>query len=87
MNNALKALLATMLNRRYIGGKHIPEDRLVKSKTKWLGKKAVDEFEDEYRRAINDGLILRQQKRTHRGFGLHISLNPRKLKEIHRAVE
>ncbi|MFH1649078.1 MAG: hypothetical protein ABIA93_00845 [Candidatus Woesearchaeota archaeon] len=82
MNRALRALLLTMLNRRCIGGKHMPEQTLVKSKTKWLRKAEAREFDSEYRRALNSQLLLRFKKRTGKGFDWHISLNPRKLGEL-----
>ena len=34
MNEALKAILQTMLSKRIIGGKHTPEEKLIRSKIK-----------------------------------------------------
>ncbi|MFH1073211.1 MAG: hypothetical protein V1743_07325 [Nanoarchaeota archaeon] len=87
MNAALKAVLATMLNKHYIGGKHIPEDKIVKSKTQWLQKHELDEFETEYKQAVNSELFIRLKKRTGKGSDWHISLNPRKLKEIYEMIK
>ena len=83
MNEALKAILQTMLSKRYIGGKHFPEEKLIKSKTKWLDADKVREFEKEYKQILNEGIILRLKKMTGKGSDWHISLNPRTLKELH----
>lgn len=86
MNGALKTLIADMLTKKCIGGKHTPEEKLVTSKTKWLQKDDARAFEKEYREAIKRGLILRTKKKTGRGSGWHISLNPRRLKELHEMI-
>lgn len=83
MNASLKAILSTMLNKRIIGGKHTPEDKMIKSKATWVQKEELKDFEEEYRWAINEELILRMKKRTGKGSDWHISLNPRRLKEIY----
>ena len=64
MHNNLRALILTMLNHRYIGGKHTSEANLVKSKIRRLNKKELKEFEEEYHRLINDQIIIRIKKRT-----------------------
>jgi hypothetical protein len=87
MNCALKAIITYMLSKKYIGGKHIPEERLVTSKTKWLQRNDCHDFEKEYRKAVNEELILRIKKRTGKGSDWHISLNPRKLKELYQMIE
>lgn len=87
MNGALKDLIIFMLNRRYIGGKHTLEERLINSKTKWLRKEDYRYFEKEYRELINNQSILRVKKRTGKGSDWHISLNPRRLKELNEMIE
>jgi len=82
MNNALKDLLFFMLNKNYIGGKHTPEEKAVKSKTRWLNKKEIKKFEEEYKQMINAGFFMKTKKRTGKGTDWHISLNPRKLKDL-----
>ncbi|MBW2994901.1 hypothetical protein KY312_00975 [Candidatus Woesearchaeota archaeon] len=82
MNNALRAVLMFLLNKRYIGGKHTLEDKLVKSKIKWLGAKERSEFKKEYKKLLNEGIILRAKKRTGKGSDWHICLNPRKLQYL-----
>jgi len=83
MNASLKAIIATMLNKRIIGGKHTPEEKIIRSKTKWLQKEEMRNFEKEYQHLVNEQAILRIKKKTGKGSDWHISLNPRKLKEIH----
>ncbi len=87
MNKVLEAVLAYLINRRYIGGKHIPEKELIKSKTKWVDKKEKKDFEKEYKKMVNEGFILRIKKRTGKGSDWHICLNPRKLKELNEMLE
>lgn len=87
MNGAIKAVIAYLLNKKYIGGKHTPEQKIINSKTKWLNKKEKRTFNDEYKKAINDNLILKTKKRTGKGSDWHISLNPRKLKIIYDMIE
>lgn len=83
MNTALKAILLTMLSKKCIGGKHTPEEKLVKSKTKWLESDEKKEFEKEYKQIVNNGVILRSKKMTGKGSDWHVSLNPRMLKELY----
>ena len=78
-----KTILKKLFRHRIIGGKHTPEERMIRYKTKWLQKEEIAEFDEAYRYAINEQLILRIKKRTGKGSDWHISLNPRKLKEIY----
>lgn len=87
MNLALKATITLMLNKKIIGGKHTPEDKVLGFKTKWLSKEEYHEFEAEYRQAINNQLILRIKKQTGKGSDWHLSLNPRKLKELYEMIK
>lgn len=87
MNNALKAVLLFLINKRYIGGKHTSEDKLIKSKTRWVDAKERKGFDKEYKNLVNVGFILRLRKRTGKGSDWHISLNPRRLKELYGMIE
>ena len=87
MNGALKAIITVMLSKKCIGGKHTPEEKLINSKTKWLQKEDYRDFEKGYRKLINNQSILRTKKRTGKGSDWHISLNPRKLKELNEMIE
>ena len=82
MNKVLKDLIRTLLNKNKIGGNHTPEDNIIKSKTKWLDKKEKRKFEKEYKKLINEEYINKGKKRTGKGTGWHISLNPKTLKEL-----
>jgi len=83
----IKAIIRLLLNRRYIGARHTPEEKLIVYRTKWLNKQELKEFEIQYRMAINAEIIMRYKKRTGKGTGWHISLNPRKLKEAYEMIE
>jgi hypothetical protein len=85
MNRALEAVLITMLNRRYIGGRHTNEEQLIKAKTRWCVERSG--FESEYKTLINEGYIIKLKKRTGKGSDWHISLNPRKLRELKQLLE
>lgn len=82
MENALRALLLFMLSKRYIGGKHTPEKKAIKLKTKWLSSEEVKEFNREYKQMINDGFFMKTKKKTGKGTSWHLSLNPRRIKEL-----
>ncbi|MDP3640171.1 MAG: hypothetical protein Q8R53_03140 [Nanoarchaeota archaeon] len=86
MNAALKALLQTLLNKRCIGGKHTPEEKLIKSKIRWLEPQERKEFEKEYKQMINESIISRSKKMTGKGSDWHVSLNPRTLKELYEKI-
>jgi hypothetical protein len=86
MNKALKALLATLLGKHCIRGKHTPEEKIILSKIKSLDKHERKQFAKEYKQAVNNHFIIRVKKRTAKSYDWHITLNPRKLKEIHTIV-
>ena len=86
MNPSLKAIITSMLNKKIIGKKHTPEDKIILSKRKWITKEENNEFEKEYQDIINNQLILKIKKRTKKGSDWHISLNPRKLKELYEII-
>lgn len=87
MNRAIKALLMSMLNQKIIGGKHTVEDRIIKSKSKWLDKKEKKEFEKEYKELVKQEAIIRMKKRTGKRYDWHISLNAKKVNEMIRWLE
>ncbi|MBS3122507.1 hypothetical protein J4434_06515 [Candidatus Woesearchaeota archaeon] len=86
MQETLKIILMNLLSKRYIGGKHTPEDKLIIHKTKWLKTVERKEFEREYKELINQEIILRLKKRTGKGGDWHISINPRKLRDVYDLV-
>ena len=87
MNKAIQALLTTLLNKRKIGGSHIPEQLMLSSKTKWLSKGERREFNKEYKELINNQVILRSKKRTGKGYDWHISLNPKSVEQALMSTE
>lgn len=86
MNEILRSVLIFLLSKRYIGGKHMPEEKLILRKTRWIGPQMKMDFYDGYDRLVKDGLILRSRKRTGKGMGWHIALNPRRLMQIHEII-
>ena len=87
MNRAIKSLLTALLNKKKIGKSHTPEHKQIVSKTKWLNKKEKKEFDDEYKELISKEIILRLKKKTKKSSDWHISLNPKKLKELREMLE
>jgi hypothetical protein len=76
MNKALKALIMHMLNNRIIGEKHVPEDRVIKPRIKYLNRHDQTEFQTEYSGMIMQGYFIRRKKRTGKSSDYHISLMP-----------
>ncbi len=87
VNKIVKAVLMYLLSKRCIGGKHTPENKLLVSKTKWLNKHDKKIFDRAYKQIIFEKIIIRTKKRTGKGYDWHISLNPRKLKDMHNMIE
>jgi len=87
MDLALKELLKTLLSKKCIGGKHLPEDLLLKGILISLTKEGRKGFYRTYKMAINEHWIFRVKKRTGKGSDWHISINPQKLSEIYRGLE
>lgn len=87
MHGALKIILVHLMNKKCMGGKHTPEDRLIGLKTRHLGHADMREFDREYKTMINDGFILRLKKRTGKGSDWHISLNTGKLRELREKMD
>jgi len=76
-----------MLNKRYIGGRHTPEDKIIQQKTRYLSKDDKKTFVQEYKRLVHEQYLLRAKKRTKRDYDWHISLNPQKLKQIYEEIK
>ena len=83
MNAGLKAILMFLLNKKYIGGKHFPEDRLFISRTKYLPREEQRVCEKELHDLVKNEFILRVKKRTGKGTEWHLSLNPRRVEELY----
>ena len=85
LGKVAQAVLSHLLNKR-IFNRHTPEDKLLRRKTKWLKESEKKGFDKEYRWLVNEVIILREKKRTGKGSGWHIRLNPRKLKEAYELI-
>ena len=86
MERTTEAIIRFLLNRHYIGKKHFPEERLLKSRIKWLSKEERKGFEKEYY-SFSKKYLLRLKKRTGKSSAYHISLKPSKLKEIYEMIK
>lgn len=87
MNSTLRAVLIFLYSKQYIGAKHIPENRLLRKKTRFILKEEIKPFTKEYNRMIRAGYILRMKKKTGKGTDWHIALNPRTLQEVLEMIE
>jgi len=86
MQRAIKTIIVVLLNKRKIGGVHIPEKKVLK-RLGWIEDNERKEFEKDYKNLINQGCIFRQKKKTGKGSDWHISLNPKRLKELYELLE
>ena len=86
MNDALRDMLKEMIVSHYIGGRHIPEDRLIIRRLKLMNKHFQKEFYSEYHEYINRGFFIRLKKKTGKGTDYHISLDPGFIAEIRELV-
>ena len=74
-----KIILRKLYRHRIIGGKHTAIENL----THGLPKHIVGKAKDAVKELIKEGFIL--QKPT--SYGLQVSLNPEKIKEIEKIIE
>jgi len=86
MNKSLKAIIMFLINKHIIGAKHFPEKKLVTSKTKYLNPYELKNFKKEHKIFRNE-FLLYLKKRTGKNSSIHISLNPKKLKEVFKLIE
>lgn len=68
ININTKKLLASLINGNIVGGKHTPEHKIIKSKTKNLPKAERKQFFQEYEQLIKNQIILREKKRTKKDY-------------------
>ncbi len=76
-----RAILEFLVKKSYIGGAHTPLDR-VRSCIEIHSKQDKKEFEDALDELSRTGWVVLLNKRTGKGSDLHISINPRAMKEI-----
>ncbi len=84
-----KLILQKLVRANAWGGKHIPFDFVVKGIPEYYrnthkGQKAVEKTLKEL---INSEWLIILPKRTGKGTGDHMSLNPRKVSEIKQFLE
>ncbi|MBN2142130.1 hypothetical protein JW711_02250 [Candidatus Woesearchaeota archaeon] len=82
MNEALKTLLTRMHRHCMIGGKHTPEKSFIMRLLKRLPRDEQKEFFREYRQLFDDDILIREKKRTGKGYDWHISINPRRAHDV-----
>ena len=77
-----KAILRRLLSQRRIGGRHIPESVCLR----WIKHLPKDEHKmtiEDWEYCIKEGLVLTKPKPSDR----HVSLNPKRLKEVYVLIE
>jgi len=74
-----KIILRKLFRRRIIGGKHTAIEHL----TKGLPKHVIGEAKNVVDDLIKEGFILIKPT----SYGLHVSLNPKKIDEIFKIIE
>jgi len=82
MDDSLKKILLWMLHRHIVGHKHFPEKLAISPRLKHLPKYLHQSFYKEYEELIVQGYFIRLKKRTGKGSGWHISINPETIEEI-----
>ena len=83
MKDAFKAtILEFLLKKNCIGGAHTPLGR-VKSCIELHSKQDKKEFEKAIDELIKQGWVIALSKRTGKGSDIHLSINPKTLREIH----
>jgi len=87
MNDKLKDLILFMFRHRIIGAKHFPEEKLIKSRIKYLDKNSQKQFYDEYYALVDSNYFIRLKKRTGKGSEEHISMNPEMIEDIYELLE
>ncbi|MBS3145581.1 hypothetical protein J4414_02160 [Candidatus Woesearchaeota archaeon] len=76
------AVLRRLFTKRRIGGKHTEEKNVLR----WLKNLSPEDKNlalKDWDKAIKDGLVLKQKKTKE----WHVSLNPRRLKDIHNLIK
>ena len=83
-----KLILRRLIRSNTWGGKHTPVDFVMKGIPEYYrntnkGKKLI---EKALKKLVNDELVIILIKKTGKGSGSHISLNPRKVREIREII-
>jgi hypothetical protein len=83
MASCINQAITYLWKQRCIGERHIPEMYLIRFVLRHRTRDEIKEFQKDFRAAVNEGLIIRLKKRTGKGSGYHISLNPSRIPMIH----
>lgn len=81
---AKKFILRQLIKQRKIGGSHTPLDNVTQHlSNEFLKEKRTKKIiMSALKGLLNDGMVNVLKKKTGKGSDLHISVNPKKLKEI-----
>lgn len=82
LSEETKDILRRLYRKRRIGGKHTEEKNCLRG-IKNLKPEIYKLVLKEWQECINEGLILKEIKTGE----FHVSLNPRKIKEIHEIID
>ncbi len=77
-------VLEELIKRSKFGGAHTPLDNIIRLlPDEFLNdKKGRRMIDDAVKELVNAGWLIVQRKRTGKGADLHVSINPRAIKEI-----
>ncbi len=83
------AILKELISKRKIGGAHTPLGNIVhRAPDEFLhDKKGKKTIEDALKNLVNKKWVLVLIKKTGKGTGNHISINPRMIKEISEFIQ
>jgi len=78
-------ILRSLMKKGKFGGAHTPVDNITHQLPDEVlnDKKGQKSIEKALKELVNLGWVLVMKKRTGKGSDLHISINPRSIKEIH----
>ena len=82
LSEETKRILKNLFGKRRIGGKHTEEKNCLR----WIKNLEPEKHKlilKEWQECIKEGFILKEIKTGE----FHVSLNPRKLKEIHEIID
>lgn len=80
-----KFILRELIRKKKFGGAHTPLDNIThKLPDEFINdKKDQKEVEESIKDLANSGFIILLKKKTGKGSDLHVSINPRVLREIY----
>lgn len=87
-NQVKSFILRELIRKRKIGGAHTPLENIVNNLPDELlhNKQGQKIIEKSVKELVNLEFVIVLHKRTGKGSDLHISMNPRKIKEINEFI-